>query len=71
MKWLKYTPHIPFPFELSEGKTLYVQCRNDVCLVQVPDELVPLALSKKSGCCGGETRSFVPAPQDEIDRFLA
>jgi len=67
--YLVYRPHTPAVVELSANNPLYVVCKNDVCLLQVPNHLVALALSKRCGCCGQEKNCFGIASQDEIDRF--
>jgi len=66
-----YNPHIPCVIRLTgDGENdIVVGCKNDICLALIPNDLIPLALSKQCGCCGDVRICFRQATQEEIDRF--
>lgn len=68
--YLVYIPHIPHVIEFSNGVQSVVEVRNDVALVKIPKKFESVALMRKAGCCGNETKAFRIASKEEINKFL-
>lgn len=64
--FLIYNPHTPALIELTDTVTVLVSVKNDVAIAEVPTSLVPLAMSKKYGCCDSYKQSFRYATEEEI-----